>query len=62
MIIEMRSRGPLLLAGDNLCRLPLERDVLPDYLKARRWFDSKADAARRSGDERGFAGERCCCG
>ena len=45
MIIEMRSRGPLLLAGDNLCRLPLERDVLPDYLKARRWFDSKADAA-----------------
>jgi maltose alpha-D-glucosyltransferase / alpha-amylase len=45
MIIEMKDKRVSNLTGDAIYRLPLERDVLPKYLMARRWYASKEDPA-----------------
>jgi trehalose synthase-fused probable maltokinase len=45
MIIEMKDKRVSNLTGDAICRLPLERDVLPKYLMARRWYASKEGPA-----------------
>jgi maltose alpha-D-glucosyltransferase/alpha-amylase len=45
MLIEMKDNQVTSLAGDPVCRLPLVRDILPQYLMARRWYASKQDTA-----------------
>jgi hypothetical protein len=45
MLIEMNDNHVTSLASDPLCRLPLVRDILPEYLMARRWYASKEDTA-----------------
>jgi maltose alpha-D-glucosyltransferase/alpha-amylase len=45
MLIEMNDNHVTSLASDPLCRLPLVRDILPQYLMARRWYASKEDTA-----------------
>jgi trehalose synthase-fused probable maltokinase len=43
MLIEMKDNHVLSLISDPVCRLPLVRDILPQYLMARRWYASKED-------------------
>ena len=45
MLIEMKDKHVLNLTSDPVCRLPLVRDILPQYLMARRWYASKEDTA-----------------
>jgi trehalose synthase-fused probable maltokinase len=45
MLIEMKDKHVLSLTSDPVCRLPLLRDILPQYLMARRWYASKEDTA-----------------
>jgi len=45
MIIEMKDKRVSNVTSDGIFRLPLERDVLPRYLRACRWYASKDDAA-----------------
>ena len=43
MVIAMKDKHVLSLSSDLECRLPLVRDILPQYLMARRWYASKED-------------------
>ena len=45
MLVRMKDNHVASLASDPLCRLPLVRDILPQYLMARRWYASKEDTA-----------------
>jgi hypothetical protein len=45
VIIEMKDKQVSNLTYDAICRVPFERDVLAQFLMARRWYASKEDIA-----------------